>query len=164
MTVKKMKMVGAITIIGTRRSSGLPAARMLPQDGVGSLTPKPRKARPASATMATPIASRVIAIMAGTTLGSTSRNNTRHGLAPIARAAMTKSRSAHASVLARVIRASSGMAMMPNAAINTTIRLATESWGPLAKTETNSSANTSCGKASNALNVGDSTASVLPRK
>ena len=68
---------------------------MFPHDGVGAWTPTPKSDSPPSATIATPTPSSAIDIIAGTTLGSTSRNMMRNCLAPIALAAVTNSRSDH---------------------------------------------------------------------
>ena len=65
---------------------------MLPHDGVGGFTPTPRMLSVPSATIATATPSSAIDIIAGSTLGSTSRIMMRSGLAPWARAASTNSR------------------------------------------------------------------------
>ena len=66
-----------------------------------SVTPTPSSARLPSATMATAMPSSAIDIMAGATLGSTSRSMIRRWLAPSTWAALTNSRSDQDSALAR---------------------------------------------------------------
>ncbi len=115
--------------------------------------------------MATPMPSRAIDAMAGSTLGSTSRSMMRLCLAPSTSAARTNSRSDHAIVDARVMRAMSGTLTSAMAAISTVIVLALEVFSSaLAKTATIDSTSTSAGIDRITLNSVEKTVSVLPRK
>src|SRR6185503_8594449 len=72
-TVKKMNNAGMKMMCGDSASLPRSPAMMLPHDGVGARTPTPRMLSVPSATMATAIPSSAIDIIAGSTLGSTSR-------------------------------------------------------------------------------------------
>ena len=90
-----------------------PSAIMLPHVGVLASTLAPRMASVPSATIATAMPSSAIEYIAGSTFGSTSRKMMRRFFAPWAFAASTNSRCDHESVLARVIRPSTGIDTMP---------------------------------------------------
>ena len=112
-TVKKIMSAGSNTMCGARWSLMRPMAIMLPHVGVSVSTLAPRIASVPSATIATAMPSSAIDDIAGSTLGSTSRVMMRRCFAPWARAASTNSRSDHDSVLARVMRPSTGIDTKP---------------------------------------------------
>src|SRR5581483_461079 len=128
---------------------------MEPQVVCGGGTLRPRKARPPSAMMATPTTTRANAATGRTALGSTSRRRTRHVVAPMPRAAVTKSRCTQLMVALRATRANAGTATMATATV-TLRRL----WPRNAVTAMTS---TSAGKASITSTMPMSTVSVLPR-
>ena len=105
-----------------------------------------------------------MASMAGMTLGSTSRTMMRPLRAPIARAARTNSRSDHVSVVARVIRPSSGIETMPSPRITTIVRRVPVTPSAEASTVTSDSASTNWGMARNTFIAGVAIASKRPRK
>ena len=84
-----------------------------PAQLVAFSTDRPRKARPPSATMATPMPSRARAPIGMSTLGRSSRTMMRPFLAPTTRAAWTNSRSAKTRVAARASRPTGATARMP---------------------------------------------------
>jgi hypothetical protein len=88
---------------------------MPPHDGAGGGVPRPRKVRPASTTTAIDAVTTSWMTIGPSTFGSTVRTIVSAVLAPIPRAASTKSRSRMASVATRVSRANSGTAPIPMA-------------------------------------------------
>ena len=142
---------------------------MLPHDGVGGFTPTPRMLSVPSATIAIAIASSAIDIIAGITLGSTSRIMMRRGFAPWARAASTNSRWDQVSAEARVMRPRSGIDTIPMARIRSSFGSTFVPPLPLAldapwRKATRASASTTAGMARNTLNSDVSTVSTLPPK
>ena len=123
-------------------------------------------ARPPSATITTATPSSAIENIAGITFGSTSRTMIRRSFAPMARAAITNSRCAHASVFARVMRASTGIDTMPSVRISARNR--SNDVGGLSRlfgdsTAISVSARTSAGSASRMSKLLVRIVSVLPR-
>ena len=102
---------------GARLMYWRPIAIMLPHVGVSGSTLAPRMLSVPSATIATAMPSSAIEYIAGSTLGRTSRKMMRRCFAPCAFAASTNSRSDHDSVLARVMRPSTGIDTIPRARI-----------------------------------------------
>src|SRR5699024_4362017 len=86
-----------------------------PQVGCGGGTPRPRKLSDASATISTEIITIASDSTGSATLGNSSLVMTRQPVAPIARAAVTNSRSANAIVLARASRTMLGIVNNDNA-------------------------------------------------
>ena len=89
---------------GWKASSLTPPAIMFPQVGAGGGRLKPKNERVPSMTIIRDMPSTTIAEIGGTRLGSSSRTMMRKCEAPMARAAVTKSRCAKLSVVARAIR------------------------------------------------------------
>ncbi len=67
-----------------------PSATMIPHSGVGGVTPRPMKDRPAAFRIAQPRLSEICTAIAGRTLGSSKRSTTERWLSPQARAASTQ--------------------------------------------------------------------------
>ncbi len=137
-----------------------------PHDVAGEDTLAPSRARPPSATMATPTPSSPITSIEGSTLGRISRHMIRNGLAPIALAAVTNSRSATASVEARAIRPSTGIDTTPSAPASTKMRRVglTRSGSAGSNAATSASAKMMAGMARNVSKKIDNTVSTLPRR
>ena len=81
-----------------------PSAMMLPHDGVGRGTDRPRKASEPSITMTPATVIRPKVTATGTTLGRISRKMIREVVAPMVLAATTKSRLAKDRLEARTTR------------------------------------------------------------
>src|SRR5216117_2650439 len=82
-------MPGAAATHGAFTSVSLPDAIMLPQDGVGGWTPRPRNDRPASSMIALPIPSAAATMTGVSALGRTSRHRILARESPSARARIT---------------------------------------------------------------------------
>ena len=165
-TVKKMHSAGSNTTCGARCNAVRPMAIMLPHVGVSVSTLAPRMASVPSATIATAMPSSAIDNIAGNTLGSTSRQMMRRCFAPCARAARTNSRSDHDSVLARVMRPSTGIDTNPSARINATSGSSPPPFVPgcVRRMVTSASARITAGMARNTSSRRLTTTSTLPRK
>src|SRR5579883_46916 len=112
-TVRNMKIAGRKASHGAMSRLSRPSPIMLPHDGAGGGTPRPRKERAPSTTMVTATPSRKKATSGRATLGSSSRSRMRLWVAPSARAAVTNSRSLSDSVTARATRVKAGMPSTP---------------------------------------------------
>ena len=101
-------MLGKTVSQGASRSTSRPLSIMLPQVGVGSVMPRPRKLSIDSVRIAAGTRSVQRTMTGSMPFGSTWRSRMRPVLAPAARAASTYSRSRTASAAARVTRANCG--------------------------------------------------------
>src|SRR4051812_10537818 len=114
MTVSAMKMLGKVAYHHDCRKSPLACAcdRIVPHDQlVGS--PRPRKARPASARIAEPATNDRLMKMGGAALGRMCRKRMRSLRTPTVRAASTKSAPRRRIASARTTRAVGGQLKTP---------------------------------------------------